>query len=171
MKDALDITFKIIYIMRDPVQAVTSFYKHAFTAEKKWALDHSAAILKCGILSVHPIAIYSYAKQIDLFMTCVDRDSILLVGFDDFVRDPQGTVARVARFLNIDDDFVYRDSHKQHSAAERLAKDKGSLFLDYDLPSWKLDDVARLAINHLLIDDLHRLRDQYGFDCSNWLSV
>lgn len=172
MAEATGVTVKIVYILRNPVHAVASFYRHAFTAEKQWALNHSTAIREHGILSVHPVALYSYAKQIDLMIPYVGADSILLLNFDDFVCDPGSVVAQVATFLDLDANFVYRDSHKQHSVVQRLAEVGRAAYLEDGsaIASWSLDEVSGLAVQLLLADDMCRLRNDYGFDCSKWLS-
>lgn len=172
MMDSTGVAFKFIYILRNPFDAISSFYRHAFTANRKWASDHASAMINHNILSAHPLAIFSYAKQIDLIVSCFSRDSFLLIDFDDFVSKPAMIVSSIAAFLGIASDFSYRDSLNQHSVLQRIANHVQPSDLSYSVKvaSWEIDAKSKSAVEFLLMDDMRRLHDNYGFDSLKWLS-
>jgi len=164
-------SFKVIYILRNPLDAVSSFYRHAFTSNLAWARKHRIAMINHDILSTHPLAIYSYAKQLDKFSIWLPRESFLLINFNMFTQAPGEIAREVARFLGLDCCFEFKDSGERHSSDARLEKCRG--IAEYTLPpgleDWKLSANQRESIIHMLREDIKRLRGEYGFDTSEWI--
>jgi len=163
-------SFKVIYILRNPLDAISSFYRHAFTSNLAWARNHRIAMFGHDILSTHPLAIYSYAKQLDMFSTWLPRESLLLINFNMFTQSPAEIAREVARFLGLECCFEFEDSGERHSSDARLEsyRDIAEYTLPPNLEDWKLSSSQRETILHLLREDIKRLRDVYGFDTSEW---
>lgn len=163
-------SFKIIYILRNPLDAVSSFYRHAFTSNLTWARNHRIAMLDHDILSTHPLAIYSYAKQLDKFSSWLPSESILLINFNMFIQAPAEIARKVAQFLELDCCFEFEESGERHSSDARLEsyRDIAEYTLPPDLEGWKLSSSQCETIIHLLREDIKRLREVYGYDTSEW---
>ncbi|WP_254953612.1 sulfotransferase [Cyanobium sp. Cruz-8H5] len=163
-------SFKVIYIPRIPIDAVSPFYRHAFTSYLAWARNHRIAVLSHDILSRHLLAIYSYAKQLEKFSSWLSRESLLLINFSMFTQAPAEIAREVARFLGLDSCFEFEDSGVRHSSDARLEsyRDIAEYTLPPDLANWKLSSSQRETIIHLLREDIKRLREVYEFDTSEW---
>lgn len=88
---------KIIYLVRDPLERVTSAYMHLY----------ERGYLECGFeqaLQIHPLIlnVTRYATQIKPYIERFGRDNVRILFFEDFVRDPAFVMRQVAGFLGVD---------------------------------------------------------------------
>lgn len=114
---------RLIYIMRHPVDRAYSHYlqlieniraedpdfKFSDTFEQHLVKDDSV------------IQSSMYMLQIERFLERYDRDRLLLLFFEDFIRDPGTTLAQVSNFLGLDPGF---DFLSQGAVSENLYKER-----------------------------------------------
>ncbi len=180
--------FRFIYMLRNPLQRIESHYNHGF--RDGWlALD----LAERPDVDPHAIAVSSYAMQLDAYARVFVRRDILLLSFEEFVRDPLRGVARVCAFLEIDADFPLRPQASARNpsnrvdhpsyrwatrqswlrAPARLLPTRYKEALRNRLAArrettFRLSARQRAQVCAALRDDLRRLRDEYGFDTSAW---
>lgn len=94
---------KLIYIMRDPVDRIISHYAHNL-ARKRVGTDPEKEVFSRK--SYIKRSLYHY--QIEPYLQRFQRESLLLLTFEEFIKDPQKTLVTVSEFLGINAAF-YRD--------------------------------------------------------------
>lgn len=108
-------TAKIIISLRNPVDRAYSHYLMEFNRGTE-TLPFDKA-LECDLrrreMGWGKAAQYTelglYADQVRSFLNVFGRDQVLIILFEDLVRDTNGTMQQVARFLGIDP-FAYPES-------------------------------------------------------------
>ena len=108
-------TAKIIVSLRNPVERAYSHYLMDFnrgseTLPFEKALEFDLARRERGWgKSAQYTELGLYANQVKSFLNEFGRDQVLVVLFEDFVRDTKETMQEIARFLGIDP-FAYPES-------------------------------------------------------------
>jgi hypothetical protein len=127
---------KIIYLVRDPIERLTSSYMHSY--ERGYTdLSFERTIIERAML----LDITRYATQITPFIERFGRDRVRIIFFDDLVRNPNGVVRELAAFLGIDGG-EFGDVSGVH-ANESLGGHK--LHHKFDNPGFLLSQVRRYA--------------------------
>lgn len=112
---------KLIYIMRQPVERVLSHYAHNLVRN----LDANPPD-KAVFLSPDYVNRSRYAVQIRPYLELFEREQVMLLVFEEYVRDQVGTLRQLAGFLGIDaQPFVDMDTAAQH-------KTVGEPYLKYE---------------------------------------
>lgn len=88
---------KLIYIMRQPVDRALSHYAHNLVRN----LDTNPPD-KAVFLSPDYVNRSRYAVQLRPYLELFEREQILLLVFEEYIRDQTGTLEQVAAFLGID---------------------------------------------------------------------
>jgi Sulfotransferase domain len=110
--EVLPADFKVIYIVRHPVERIVSQHHHEYFA-------HTAGPSIDDEVRRHPRYVqYSrYSYQLEPWIEAVGMSRILVIRFEDYVECRQQTVADVCRFLElppegcvVEDDRVYNKS-------------------------------------------------------------
>ena len=103
---------KLIALLRDPVARTWSQYLH-FRQERYYRGDLST------YLDEHPNALDRnlYHAQLSRYLERFDRDRILVLIFEAFTAQPAPEIARVYRFLGVDDAFQPPDEGKVNASA------------------------------------------------------
>jgi hypothetical protein len=170
--------FRILYILRNPIERIESHQTRAFGAG--WAPQ----ALDPSVLAEH-IDISRYARQLDGYREHFPAEDLLLLRFDDLVSDPPAQLRRVCRFLEIDPYFGFAELRPASAPPSRsrlapggdggwLSKLPGLRRLLRRRPvvrverSFTLTPEQRALVLHELRDDLARLESEYGFDVSGW---
>lgn len=88
---------KLIYVVRQPVERIISHYTHNLVRNLD-TLPPDEAVF------AHPAYVNRsrYGVQIRPYLELFDRDNVLLLIFEEYVRDQIGTLEEVAAFLGID---------------------------------------------------------------------
>jgi len=88
-------TFRFVYLVRDPVQRIRSQYEHALAAGWFARPIHE---------ELHPVALWlsNYLRQLEPYVDCFGRESVLVLTHEELALDPAGTLARVWSFLDVD---------------------------------------------------------------------
>jgi hypothetical protein len=127
---------KIVYLVRDPIERVTSAYMHAY--ERGYTdLSFERALVRDPIL----LDITRYATQIAPFIERFGSDRVRIVSFEDLVRDANALARELAIFLGIDPgrfgDVAGIHTNKSVGGHKRHYK--------YDNPGRVLSQVRRYA--------------------------
>jgi hypothetical protein len=178
--------YKFIYIIRNPIDRIESHYTHA--RARGWTNESIDQILRPDS---HFIQVSSYAKQIREYYMRFPSSDILILSFEDMKADPARLLTDTCKFLNIDSTYKFSETTKAHNEGRDLKitrrvemiKDKFPLvnrikkYIPQDLKKYVsglLSDniVERFTFSkeqkarglELLIDDLHALESEFGFD-------
>ncbi|MEZ4515556.1 MAG: sulfotransferase [Chloroflexota bacterium] len=112
---------KLIYIMRHPVERVLSHYTHNLVRD----LDTLPSD-KAVFASPEYVNRSRYGVQIRPYLELFEREQVLLLIFEEYVRDQVGTLSQIAEFLGIDSaPFTQADTEARH-------KSVGEPYLKYD---------------------------------------
>lgn len=133
---AFNAALKIVYLVRHPIQRVTSGYMHMY--ERGYTdLSFERALVELSEI----LDITRYATQIEPFVHRFGRDRLRIIFFEDLCRDPRAVAHDLARFLGIDPaTFVEIDGlHRNVSVGGAKRHHK------YDRPGWLLRGVRRFA--------------------------
>ena len=101
---------KLIYIMRDPVKRVVSHYGHNYVRglERRPAEEAVTA-------DPRYINRSRYGVQIRPYLELFGSENVLLLVFEEYIRDQLGTLRQVARFLGISEqEFEVADTSVRH---------------------------------------------------------
>ena len=184
---------KLIYQMRNPLERIESHY----TLELAKGWRHDPESLPIG-RDRDVIETSLYAKQLAPYFERFPRENILLLRFEEFVTEPRAVLARVCRFLEVDERFEFHGAEQAHSSnAGRRPGEIGGLIYRHRwrIPFWnaihrRLPPEAIARIRGLLSrsassnvrlserqrqlalaeisEDLRRLESEFGFDLSPW---
>jgi hypothetical protein len=136
---------KLIYLVRDPVERLVSHYIDAYSFRRANApLDR---ILR-EPEGRHYVACSKYFLQLEQYLPHYDFEQFLVVATEDLAAQRQETLARIFRFLGVDDTFsspefdrvLYeRSGHRRNTgagdAALRLARSLRETPLGHRLPA------------------------------------
>lgn len=112
---------KLIYIMRQPVERIVSQYAHNYVRglvkdEPEMAVTTDPTYINRS----------RYGVQIRPYLELFGPENMLLLIFEEYIADPDGTLAQVARFLDLDPaGFPNHDTHETHQST-------GRAYLKYD---------------------------------------
>ncbi len=181
-------SFRLIYLMRDPIRRIESQYNHG-PKDRGWSppdVDEARQ-------RRHIVDVTRYAMQISEYYKRFESDQILLLAFEDLVSDPLAVVQRVCRFLDIDPDYRFKSLHQPRNVSNeidhpiyKLASNSSilralarvmparhrefarSLLASKTANLVRLSERQRQFFLSALKDDLARLTREYGFDVSRW---
>ena len=187
------LSFKFIYIVRDPIERIESHYNHAqqmFSNTKIQSAD--------GGIDDELIEITQYATQIEEYYQRFPAASVLLLNFEDVKQNPRDTLRRVCEFLEVDPEFdfqkvgvVYNSQAQRRELVfpglkwmeKRGWKRKVSSWLSEENKQQVRQLIGRQrqkvhfsqgqrqAAMAQLTADLSRLQSTHGIDISRWKNV
>lgn len=129
---------RLIYIVRDPVKRMRSGYKHSF--ERGWT-DLSFEDFMLNHEHAHAMSLY--ARQIAPFIETFGAEQVLLLRFNEVVKQQQAVLEQVSGFLGIDGGFAKR--RRTVHANDGKARKYHHRFDNPGLAFKALDIVARPA--------------------------
>lgn len=127
-------SMKFIYLVRNPMERIVSSYMHHY-ARGFTDLDLREAVWKDRLF----IDVTRYYTQIIPYIRTFGRQNVLILEFDDLLRNRQAVIQDVSTFLSIDPNGYgnYDDVHSNASTATRWTHHK------FDNPSLPLRAVRR----------------------------
>ncbi len=119
---------KLIYLMRHPVDRAYSHYiqliENLRTDDPEYKFDKTFEEHIAADDSV--IRSSNYMLQINQYLARYDRDQMLFLLFEEFIKDPQASLTQVADFLRIDPGFDFVGTGE---VKENINRDKDSWLL------------------------------------------
>lgn len=115
---------KLIYIMRDPVKRLTSHFAHNFVRKRVNRPIEEEVIENPAYISRS-----SYHSQIIPYIEKFGKDQVLLLIFENFIKDPQATLIQVAKFIGIDSKYYEKMegfAQKNQTANRKILADGGA---------------------------------------------
>jgi hypothetical protein len=161
------VSFKFIYIMRDPLERIESFYRHGVAVGRTPLPEKPDTPIK-----QHAVDLSLYARQLDEYYQRFSAEQILLLKFEDLVREPNPVMNTVWDFLDVPPVRVRtRPANKSIGRIEkRVSEEKDQARIEEleRLKTWRLSDDQVDAVMQQLEPDMKRLREVYQFDTSGW---
>ena len=90
---------RLIYLVRDPIDRFVSQYRHSWTMGE---ISMAPSELPGMDQYTHILNTSRYARQVDAYLAEFDADRLLVVDFDDLVRDRDAALAEVHRFVGVE---------------------------------------------------------------------
>ncbi len=115
---------KIIYIVRHPVDRAISQYNHSFLSGQN---PPDTAHLLGSHEWAHLIDTSSYHRQIEQFLKYYHASQLLVLNFDDLVKNPQSTLRQISDFLDVSDAWS-TDTANRVNSSRSLASLPKSVF-------------------------------------------
>lgn len=192
-----DVRVKLIYIMRHPFRRIESHARHVQTAKKELGQqisprpDHG---LDAGISEIN-LACSRYAEQLDSFSEARAAGNLHCLTLEQLMDNPRETLAAVYDFLDLPPGSfdlpvsnAATDRTRTHPLYRRLSRMRGLMALGRALLPQGLRDrlrdkfrqkvraEGRFALTETetdalldsYLDDLRRLRDDYGIDIARY---
>ena len=115
-KTALEsgVNFKLIYIIRNPIDRVISHCTHDL--EEQWSVRYNHPMVH-GI-PYPAIEISKYAMQINEYYQRFPSQNVLLLNADNLKHNPNQVLKQVCEFLEVDADFAFPNLSKQHNSSK-----------------------------------------------------
>jgi len=162
---------RIIYSVREPFSRVESGWMQSRHSANPVALPSFTRSLR---ESPNFLDESLYWKQISAYRRCIPDDRILIVFFEDFIRDPHAVLRRCFEFLGVDPDFEAPDAHRARKSSADYRVDRLALTA---LRRFPLFERARRWVPHGLRPWLIRTlrsplagRPQWDEDTRQWFA-
>jgi hypothetical protein len=183
--------FRLVYVMRDPIQRIRSHYLQNAAEFVKYP----SVFARIGTLSID----YSrYYTQLSYYRAVFDRESILVLSYDDLKADPMAVLGRVCDHFGIRRDDTIKlanvhssEYHYRRTLLIREMQARGVATEGITLDNVRgllstLDDDQRAAIEgsvdarytlsdeqceqfrDQLADEMRLLHADYGIDVTRW---
>lgn len=107
IKTNLGSDIKIIYIVRNPLTQIVSKWMHCIVA------DNEDKPFKRAVLeNPHYIDTADYGLQLNEYRKFIDDKQILVLFFEDFIKEPQIELSKCYAFLGVDENFTVSGANK-----------------------------------------------------------
>ena len=181
---------KIVYVVRNPIDRITSSYMHSY--ERGYTdLPFERALIKVPVF----FDVTRYATQITPFIERFGRERVSILFFEDLARDPNGFVRSLAAFLGIDPEefgdaatiHVNRSlgGHKRHhkydnpgillSGARRLAPPIWRAITSNSARAFDRKPLVSPPLRRMMLrilgPEIDRLEEITGRDLRHWREV
>nr|WP_281291222.1 sulfotransferase [Hyella patelloides] len=187
---------KLIYILRDPIQQIISHYLHQKTCGVE-SRSINQVLANCDRPNNDYIVRTKYYFQLQQYLKYFAPEQILILTLEELSSNPQATLKKVFRYLEVDDSFVIPQTDKKlHQTQNKIQKNSLGFLISKmpligrvgQLPHemrWRIEKLLytsfsqqiekpQLALEikqkiiNLLQDDISCLREYTGNDFSQW---
>ena len=107
IKKHLGSDIKLIYIVRNPLKQIVSKWMHCIVADYE-----DKPFQKALLENPNYIDSANYGLQLDEYRAFIDEKNILVLFFEDFVKQPQVELRKCYAFLGVDQNFVAPEADK-----------------------------------------------------------
>lgn len=178
---------KLVYMVRDPVERMVSEALHY------WSRDYDRRPL-AEVLSDPAfadsifVARSRYYRQLERYLELFDRSQILIVAQEELLEQRNATLARIFRFIGVDDRFVSpgfaamsntardqrllrraRRTTRRIGLAQRILEGpRARSLLSWPIRPAELEPAQRAALAEHVRDDAERLRRHTGASFDSW---
>lgn len=185
---------KIIFLVRDPCNRIVSQYRHALAMGN---LTRSDDISINSDPMKHMLNTSRYFAQLSKFREHFEKDHLLIIKMEDYIKDRKGTLDHVADFIGATK-FDWTDNHVAENASLALAKypnimkslRKSALlqklynatpfkwqtkvknlftYKSYCIESKVSEKICRDELLSHLRDDIRSFGNEYNIDVTKWL--
>ncbi|HEX4654150.1 MAG TPA: sulfotransferase [Mycobacteriales bacterium] len=109
---------RLVAVVREPVERAWSHfvYVNDDLGEQTVPAFREAVDRELGrpyepyLTGTHFVRLSAYAEQLDRYRSMFPAEQLLVVAYDDLIRRTPGTLARICRFLGVDDNFGFDTS-------------------------------------------------------------
>jgi len=175
---------KLVYLVRDPVERLTSHYLHNVAAGRERGTLESA--FSDGLSNNHYALTSSYFRQLEQFLRYYPEERVLIVSSERLRSERRATLRVIFGFLGVDPEYddvrfdaVRHDSSKKRrptAFSRRLYVLPGGRYLRYGLRNFldtelekpKLNGSVGDRIREFLAEDVARLRSFTGQPFAEW---
>jgi len=98
---------KLIFLARNPIDRAISHHHHQYLRR-----EADSDVNQYLLQNDYPVRVSQYSMQLEPWVTTFGLESILLIPFEHFVADRQGTLQQVGQFLGIEVDPQMVDSKR-----------------------------------------------------------
>lgn len=96
--------FRVIYVVRHPIDRIISQHHHEYTA------GTASADFNAEVRNESKYLNYSrYAYQLTPWLEALGRDRVLVLKFEDYIESRSETMEKVRQFLDLDDQVISED--------------------------------------------------------------
>lgn len=108
---------KLLYIMRDPVERTISHYWHNVQLH-----GESRPLSRAVKEDAHYMEVSYYAMQLKAFLKVFPQEQIKTLVFEEFKKDPSGTLKDIYTWLGVRDDFTPDNLEKKYNESPSSMK-------------------------------------------------
>ncbi len=173
----------LIYIVRNPFDRIESHIN--------WSIMRNTFTKNARIIPDHYINVSKYYMQIKQYEKYFDRSNILVINFDTFITDIQGTLQKVYKFLNLEcyipeNIRIYKKSEKLSTLELKIIRSNMGIIYK-KLPKYiikslrmifnnisdevlqkKLSNEQREYIHEKIAFDMQRLKEHWNINVNKW---
>jgi hypothetical protein len=198
---------KLIAILRNPIERAYSAYLHAVRDWREPAKDFYEALAlepkrinENWSILYHYINAGLYSKQIDRYYSQFPSENVLILFYDDLLKDPIGLIKVIFSFLKVNPNFLPDIAHHPnvsgkirspifHSFMEKLFIKKNPIktisrlilpkkirrvtmlsMQAINMEKQKMPEEYRKHLRSFFIEDIKNLQEILGRDLSTWLN-
>jgi hypothetical protein len=143
-RSLLGAELQLLYIVRNPVERAISHHYHAFSRGRAGP-DVNAAVRSDAAFVDHG----RYAMQLEPWLNEFARENLLVLRFEDYIKDRAAVLARVGDFLGVPVDAARIDTGKAYNKSE------GNRVYGYLRPLMS-KDIYRLWVRRAIPERLRR---------------
>ncbi len=119
---------KLIYIMRDPIKRMESHFAHNYVRGRIKRTMEEEVLSNPSFVSRS-----SYYMQISPYIAQFGKENVLLLVFEEYVKNPKDVFVQLANFIGVDADYYKQQedfSQKNQTANRKILADggKGKVF-------------------------------------------
>lgn len=107
---------KLIYILRDPIKRIISHYIHSYAKGREPRTINDAltdfehnSYVECS----------KYYMQLNQYLNYFPNSSILVISLEKLSRDPHGTLRKIFKHLDVDENVYFRYRFKPFHSSEK----------------------------------------------------
>jgi hypothetical protein len=118
--------FRLIYVMRDPVERTISHYWHyvRWHGEKR---DMLTAIKE----DLHYQEVSNYYMQLSQYFALFPKEQIYTLTFEELIYEPELTISNIFSWLGLDNSFIPNNVHKKiHATPQSIQMIRGTGILN-----------------------------------------
>lgn len=114
---------KLICCLREPVGRLVSGYVYNRTTSLRSGVSLADYAAQEDIATQ-----FQYYGHLKRYLELFDRDRILIVFYEDMIRDPEGFMRQIYRFLEVDETFVPPNLHERINPSRNARAESLALF-------------------------------------------
>lgn len=146
---------RLIYMVRHPIQRLESHWKMLRRS------GQGLANINRNVEDLPPLSMWGmYWRWFCAYRLLFRDDQILIVFFEDFVRDPESIMARVYEHIGVDPTFRPVDAHVPRNTAREFKADTRASAIVRRIPGFGL--VKRIAPKRMVEAARNALLQPYG---------